>query len=140
MMFTENVWLDFTLAGSLLISWLALAMALLCYARLRKQAGLTQKLYQRLEHNLQVANSGSIGMGKRLLDMERRLTTAGSSVPTAAPASVFKPLLDPDLADAARLIESGLAPDEVARRCGLSRTEASLMQLMHAQVQRVQAA
>lgn len=138
-MFSGNVWLDVALVGTILISWVALAIALLCYARLRKQAGLTQTLYQRLDHNLQVTNSGSIGMGKRLIELERQLTKADNANAPAAVETV-SPSFDPELADAARLIEAGLPADEVARRCGLSRAEASLMQLMHSQVKQVKAA
>jgi len=138
-MFSGNIWLDVALVGTILISWVALAIALLCYARLSKQAGLTQTLYQRLDHNLQVANSGSIGMGKRLIELERQLSKSDDeSKPVAVEA--FNASFDPELADAARLLEAGLPADEVARRCGLSRAEASLMQLMHSQVKQVKAA
>jgi len=139
-MFSGNVWLDVALGGSILISWLALAVALLCYARLRKQAGLTQTLYQRLDHNLQVTNSGSIGMGKRLIELERKLSAEVEADSSPVVAETFKASFDPELADAARLLEAGLPADEVARRCGLSRAEASLMQLMHSQVKQVKAA
>jgi len=139
-MFSGNVWLDLALIGSILISWVALAIALLCYARLRKQASLTQTLYQRLDHGLQVTNSGSIGMGKRLVELERRLSAGDTVGSTPAVAETFNSSFDPELADAARLLEAGLPADEVARRCGLSRAEASLMQLMHSQVKQVKAA
>lgn len=141
-MFSDNVWLDVALVGSILISWLALAVALLCYGRLRKQASLTQTLFQRLDHNLQVTNSGSIGMGKRLIELERRLSGGADSDVggNSVAAEAFTPSFDPELADAARLLEAGLPADEVARRCGLSRAEASLMQLMHSQVKQAKAA
>lgn len=163
---SNNVWMDFALAGSIGISWMALALAFVCYARLRKQSLLTQKLYQRLDHNLQVTSNGSIGMGRRLIALEKQLqqveaneaallasqqpkTTNQPEVVSepelsgddelAVPAAVSRGAalvqgLAPDLADAARLLSAGLATDEVARRCGISRAEASLMQLMHAQV------
>lgn len=146
-MIANDVWMDFALAGSIGISWMAMALALVCYARLRKQSYLTQKLYQRLDHNLQITNNGSMGMGKRLIALEHNLhqvemqDAANSTVKVSAPTvsnSIVEGLA-PDLADAARLLNAGLLPEEVARRCGISRAEASLMQLMHTQVRSVAA-
>ena len=148
-MIASDVWMDFALAGSIGISWMAMALALICYARLRKQSFLTQELYQRLDHNLQTANNGSMGMGKRLIALERNLhqvemqeaantSLASAAVPETSNNSLVEGLA-PDLADAARLLNAGLLPEEVARRCGISRAEASLMQLMHTQVRGVAA-
>jgi hypothetical protein len=145
-MVSSDLWMDFALAGSIGISWMAMALGLICYARLRKQSVLTQKLYQRLDHNLQMTNNGSLGMGKRLIALEQQLhhadlQEAANSVDNAKPEAVSPAGqhiiegLAPDLADAARLLNAGLLPDEVSRRCGISRAEASLMQLMHSQVQ-----
>jgi hypothetical protein len=147
-MIASDVWMNFALAGSICISWMAMALALICYARLRKQSVLTQKLYQRLDHNLQTANNGSMGMGKRLIALERNLhevemqEAANTSLAAAVPETSNNSLVEglaPDLADAVRLLNAGLLPEEVARRCGISRAEASLMQLMHTQVRGVAA-
>lgn len=147
-------WMDFALVGSIVISWMALALALVCYARLRKQSSLTQKLYTRLDHNLQMTNNGSIGMGRRLVALEKQLQQvelqeaanstsrddSGTDQKQAVPqAAALVEGLAPDLADAARLLNAGLGTDEVARRCGISRAEVSLMQLMHSQVKNVAA-
>lgn len=157
-MFGENVWLEVSLASSIVVSWLAMALALLCYSRLRKQATITQRLYEQLDHNLQLTNSGSVGMGKRLLELERKLVKADKKAQqtrhfeisqelkqgpelSSAPTPVAQPVhtsFDSELADAARLLNAGLPSEEVARRCGLSRAEASLMELMHNQVQGAQ--
>ena len=65
------VLMDMVLIGSVVISWIAVAASLYAMLRVRRQASLTEKLYRRLNHDLQVANSGSVGMGKRLLSVER---------------------------------------------------------------------
>ena len=126
--------------GSVIVSWVALALALFCMRRQRQQAELTRKLCERLEHDLKLTNSGSIGMGKRLVAMEKNLqdvriapvqAQAGSA---PAPVAGKHSLVDAQYTDAARLFGAGVSVDEVARRCGLSRAEASLIQLMQAQV------
>lgn len=146
-------WMNFALVGSIAISWMALALGVICYGRLRKQSLLTQKLYTRLDHNLQMTSNGSIGMGRRLVALEKQLQQAelqeaanntsqnnsqsaplenGSNAVSQSVALVEG--LAPDLADAARLLNAGIGTEEVARRCGISRAEVSLMQLMHCQV------
>jgi Protein of unknown function (DUF2802) len=131
-------WLDMALIGSVVISWAAVALSLFCIRRQRHQAMLTRKLYERLEHDLQLTNSGSIGMGKRLVAMEKALqknvkqeTLEPKAKPQPQPS--YSAPVDVSYNDAARLLDAGVDADEVARRCGLSRAEASLMQLMHKQ-------
>jgi len=146
-------WMNFALVGSIAISWVALVLGVICYARLRKQSQLTQKLYTRLDHSLQMTSNGSIGMGRRLVALEKQLQQVelqeaanntpennSQSIPVeqesrTVPQSVaLVEGLAPDLADAARLLNAGIGTEEVARRCGISRAEVSLMQLMHSQV------
>lgn len=127
-------WMDIALLGSATISWVAVFMALYCMQRLRKQSQLTQKLYSRLNHGLEVTNSGSIGMGRRLISLEKKL------VATASKTEENKQQLDGAFEPytlAAQMIDAGVDDAEVARRCGLSRAEASLMQMMHKQVKQV---
>jgi Protein of unknown function (DUF2802) len=131
-------WLDIALIGSVVVSWAAVALSLFCIRRQRHQAMLTRKLYERLEHDLQLTNSGSIGMGKRLVAMEKALQKSAkqeASEPKAKsePQPSYSAPVDVSYNDAARLLDAGVDADEVARRCGLSRAEASLMQLMHKQ-------
>lgn len=131
-------WLDMALIGSVVVSWAAVALSLFCIRRQRHQAMLTRKLYERLEHDLQLTNSGSIGMGKRLVAMEKALQKNArqeAPEPKAEPQSqpAYSAPVDASYNDAARLLDAGVDTDEVARRCGLSRAEASLMQLMHRQ-------
>lgn len=133
-------WFDIALLGSVVVSWAAVILSLFCIRRQRQQAELTRKLYERLDHDLQLTNSGSIGMGKRLVAMEKVLHQHAKQKAQAAEppvqqvhATVTSPVHSA-YNDAARLFDSGVQSEEVARRCGLSRAEASLMQLMHKQV------
>lgn len=111
---------------SLILSLVALAVASYSLIRLRRQAEATDKLYQRLLRDISIANTGSVGVGQRLLAMEKRLQNEAQ-----------KPRIDytndeefQPYAEAAQLFKMGLSSEEVARRCGLSRAEASLMEMM----------
>ena len=133
--------MDWALIGSVVISWVAVALALYVLVRIRRQAAVTEKLYRRLSHDMQVANSGSLGMGKRLLSLERSLNDSlrkqellETKSEQAAQATVTE-LDEVPYAQASLLLSAGLEADDVAKRCGLSRAEASLMALMESHKQ-----
>ncbi|MAZ88206.1 MAG: hypothetical protein CL693_11210 [Cellvibrionaceae bacterium] len=139
MILSESWMLEIGLMVSTFVSVLAVVIAIASVSRMRKQAALTQKLYQRLDHNQQVSNSSAMGMGKRLIALEKQLTQRHqdeqvSGKVSRSPASSTGSVIDEELKDAASLVSAGLDADEVARRCGISRAEASLMKLMHSQV------
>lgn len=119
--------LEIGLAVSLLISVTALVIAFKSLKTSRSQQTNTEQLFQKLTRDLAMSNSGSVGMGQRLLAMEKRLQE---------PQKVDKKIdyyNDEDFqpySQAAQLFKLGLDAEEVARRCGLSRAEASLIQMM----------
>lgn len=136
-MVSEGIVWDAVVLGSLTLSVLSMVIAFACVFRMRKQAVITQKLYQRMDHNLQVSNSSAVGVGKRLVAVERRLKHSNrQQEPSAAPPASAPPMpvIDDELKDAASLLQAGIDPDEVSRRCGISRAEASLLKMMHSQV------
>jgi hypothetical protein len=115
------------LLTSLVISLIALVFALVSYRRVRAQAGETEKLIHKLMREVAASNSGSVGMGQRLLAMEKRLQSDAKK-----PEKIdyynddeFQPY-----SQAAQMFKMGMDCDEVARRCGLSRAEASLLEMM----------
>lgn len=119
--------LEIGLIISLLLSVVALAVALKSLGATRQQQQQAEKLYQRLSKELAASSSGTLGMGQRLLAMEKRLQAA------PAPAKKIDYYNDEDFqpySQAAQLFKMGLDSEEVARRCGLSRAEASLIQVM----------
>ena len=126
-----ELWMDIVLVGSVLISWMAVSVALFCMYRMRRQVMVSQKLYERINHELKVTNSGSIGMGQRLMAVERKLKQPTSKPQAAAVESPGVENLS--YVHAARLISSGVKVEEIARSCGLSRAEASLMETLHRQ-------
>ena len=120
--------LEIGLIISLVLSVIALAVALKSLSRSREQQSQAEKIYQRLSKELALSSSGSVGMGQRLLAMEKRLQTAPQT-----PTQKIDYYNDEDFqpySQAAQLFKMGLDAEEVARRCGLSRAEASLIQMM----------
>ena len=120
--------LEIGLLVCLAISAIALAIALFTFKRLRLQALDTEKLIQRLTREVAASSSGSVGMGQRLLAMEKRLQTSGDKKPEKIDYyndDEFQPY-----SQAAQMFKMGMDAEEVARRCGLSRAEASLLEMM----------
>ncbi|MCE3251556.1 MAG: hypothetical protein K0Q67_566 [Cellvibrio sp.] len=111
-----------------IVSVLALVVALLSLQRVRQQAGANEKLVQKLMREVAASSSGSVGMGQRLLAMEKRLqanATKQSEKIDYYNDDEFQPY-----SQAAQMFKMGMDCDEVARRCGLSRAEASLLEMM----------
>lgn len=131
-------WVDMVLLGAALVSVLSLGMAGVCLTLLRKQAAVHDESQQRLQRELKVTQSSAVGMGKRLLLLEQQLA-AGATTQTPAARTPSAAMAD-NLKDAVSLLNAGLAVEEVARRCGISKAEASLMKLMQSQVHRGEAA
>ncbi|WP_439135661.1 DUF2802 domain-containing protein [Pseudomaricurvus sp.] len=135
MIVSDNVWMDVLVFSALGLSVLSLGAALMCFSTMRKQAAINTALFQKLEKSLQVSESGAVGLGKRLVALEQQFSNSAESGQcqnqTSRPASSVH--LDESLKDAMSLLNAGLSPEEVARRCGISKAEASLMKLMRAQ-------
>lgn len=119
--------LEIGLIISLLLSVIALVLAIKSLSRTREQQAHVEKLFQKLTKEMALSSSGAVGMGQRLLAMEKNLQAA----PKAAQKIDY--YNDEDFqpySQAAQLFKMGLDAEEVARRCGLSRAEASLIQMM----------
>lgn len=111
-----------------IFSVLALAVALHSLQRVRLQAGENEKLIQKLLREVAASSSGSVGMGQRLLAMEKRLQADATKQTEKIDYyndDEFQPY-----SQAAQMFKMGMDCDEVARRCGLSRAEASLLEMM----------
>lgn len=119
--------LEIGLIISLLLSVIALVLAIKSLGRTREQQEHVEKLFQKLTKEMALSSSGAVGMGQRLLAMEKNLQAAPQS------AQKIDYYNDEDFqpySQAAQLFKLGLDAEEVARRCGLSRAEASLIQMM----------
>ena len=119
--------LEIWLLVSTIVGCLALILALIALRQLGLQARVTEKLLQRVMRDIATSNSGSVGMGQRLIAMEKRLE---SQPKTAEKIDYYKDEEFQPYSQAAQLFKMGIECDEVARRCGLSRAEASLLEMM----------
>lgn len=119
--------MEMILVVSLALSFTAIILAYHSFSGMRKQAQANEKLYQRLLRDISIANSGSVGMGQRLLEMEKRLQ---SDEQNRQHIDYSNDEEFQSYSEAAQLFKMGLSSEEVASRCGLSRTEASLMEMM----------
>ena len=119
--------LEVGMSISAVVSVIALTIAVLSLKHVRRQAEVNEKLIQKLMREVAASSSGSVGMGQRLLAMEKRLQEPQT------PDKKIDYYNDEDFqpySQAAQLFKLGLDAEEVARRCGLSRAEASLIQMM----------
>lgn len=117
-------WIHLALAGCALLSVSALAISLVALRASHRQVDQLKSSHRRLESELAVVNSAAIGMGNRLLSMEKRVQQGGGLSDSAAGPS------GQPYTEANQLFRMGMDVDEVSRRCGLSRAEASLLQAM----------
>jgi len=118
---------DIALIASLVLSLLALLIASISLKSSRRQAAQNEKLIQKLMREIAASNNGSVGMGQRLLAMEKRLQ---STPKQSEKIDVYNDDEFQPYSQAAQMFQMGLDADEVARRCGLSRAEASLLEVM----------
>lgn len=119
--------LEIGLIISLLLSVIAVIFSIKSFLLARQQEAQAEKIFQRLTREVAVSNTGSVGMGQRLLAMEKRLQVAPQ---TAKKIDYYSDEDFQPYSQAAQLFKMGLDSEEVARRCGLSRAEASLIQMM----------
>lgn len=97
------------------------------FIKQRRSEKRAQQLAVALRKEIQAMSGSTIGMGKRIVDIESKLT-----------ASLEKQFeleqRDPDdvvYSQAARLVEMGANVDDLVHSCGIGRPEAELMTLMH---------
>lgn len=112
----------------LALSLIALTVALLAFSQTRRQAVETDKLIQRLTREVAASSSGSVGMGQRLLAMEKRVQASADK--KAEKIDYYNDDEFQPYSQAAQMFKMGMDAEEVARRCGLSRAEASLLEMM----------
>lgn len=112
---------------SLFFSVLAMVIAFICLKRVQQQTQATEKLLQKAMREIAASTSGSVGMGQRLIAMEKRLQTQDKK---AEKIDYYNDEEFQPYSQAAQLFKMGIDCDEVARRCGLSRAEASLLEMM----------
>lgn len=93
----------------------------------RNSEARAKKLAIALRKEIQAMAGSTIGMGKRILDIEAKLSSSLEK-------QFELEQRDPDdvvYSQAARLVEMGANVDDLVHSCGIGRPEAELMTLMH---------
>lgn len=122
---------------ALLLATLGFIMALICYSNLRQLKRRlvearqeTHLLVKALRNETHAMGSGAIGVGQRLVEVEKRLNS------TMERQMEFEQR-DPGslpYAYAVRLVEMGASAEDLINNCGLARVEAELITLVHSEL------
>lgn len=106
----------------LLLAGLAI-MALVQTRRLQRQLDAHKLELTEFKRKLLTVNRGTVGVGQHLSALEKRLLSGLNKVEKQS----LKEMSMLSYGDAARLVEQGVDPDLLVKRCGMSRGEAELM-------------
>ncbi|MBV0934558.1 DUF2802 domain-containing protein [Marinobacterium sp. A346] len=110
-----------------LVACVAAAVCIYALVRLKRQERQHQALINVLRNEIRAMTNGSIGMGKRLMAIERKLNITVEKQQELENR-------DPGVLaynQAAKLMEMGASVDDLVRNCGIGRPEAELMALLH---------
>ena len=123
---------------------LVLILSLFSLKRQRQQQQLQSLSMQSLQRDLRALANAAVGVGERVLEIERhqrkhpavetQSQQANSSVPQ--PATQSEPLefynsASQPYEQAIRMAQTGATADDIVNVCGLSQSEAELVAMMH---------
>jgi hypothetical protein len=117
-------WLNFVL---LILALGASVASVVLFLRVQKQERQHQALINVLRNEISAMTNSSIGMGRRLIEVEQKLNMT-------ADKQLELENRDPGVLaynQAARLMEMGADVDDLVKNCGIGRPEAELMALLH---------
>lgn len=129
------------------------AAVVMLWLKLQKQSVKFNLQLQKIQQEIAVVSSSALGFGQRVIALEKQVQSIKilSQAPVVPTTSVkeeaviereIKPVYQErsssyyqedefkSYSDAAQLFSMGFSSEEVAQRCGLSRAEASLLQVM----------
>lgn len=122
---------------ALVLAALGLGLSLVCFSHIRQlkehltdARNETYLLVKALRNETHAMGSGSIGVGQRLVEVEKRLNS------TMERQMEFEQR-DPGslpYAYAVRLVEMGATAEDLIQNCGLARVEADLITLVHSEL------
>lgn len=132
------------LVGSVLLSWVALAFALISLSRIKRQELSVAQGLSELQESLKINNSGLVGMGRKLLLIEKNIapsiqnSSAKSFQQIGARklAAVGAKQSDLSVANAIALLKQGMSPAQVVSATGLSSAEVNLMAMLNRPLER----
>jgi len=128
-----------SISDVLMISVVAiLVMSLFSFRRQRKLQQLQSVSLQLLQRDLRALANAAVGVGGRVLEIERQqrkrpaLVSTQENIQTSssAPAEFYNSSNQP-YEQAIRMAQTGASVDDIVNVCGLSRSEADLVSMMH---------
>jgi len=109
------------------VTLIAVLCCFILFRRLKKHERQYQALINVLRNEIQAMTNGSIGMGRRLLEVEQKLNITAEKqleLENRDPGNMA-------YNQAAQLMEMGADVDDLVKNCGIGRPEAELMALLH---------
>ena len=120
-----------------------LVTSLFSLKRQRKQQALQSLSMQALQRDLRALANAAVGVGERVLEVERHQrkhhfdrqpqqdnAPATFSTPVSAPVEFYSTANQP-YEQAIRMAQTGACVDDIVNICGLSVSEAELVEMMH---------
>ncbi len=104
-----------------------LLLALFALYRQQRKNRSTTDLLQRTQNDLRALINASVGMGERMLEMERRQRRLAER---QEQLDIYDAANQP-YEQAIRMAQNGSEIEELVDICGLSKTEAELIKIMH---------
>lgn len=121
------IWI--ALGGMALFSIAGWVMAWRSTARVEQLKQELDSMQSDLRRELAAVNMGSVGVGQRLITVEKRINLILEKQQDVTASNGYLPY-----SEAADLMERGAEVKHLIDRCGLSEAEAELMSLMRGQV------
>lgn len=119
------LWAAASIAG--IIAVYAMVQVFSLRRQLEQSKHETQMLVQSLRNEAHAMGSGSIGVGQRLLEVEKKLNETLERLDNLEQKDVGSLPYN----HAIRLVEMGATADDLVENCGLARGEADLIALVH---------
>ncbi len=116
-----------------------LMTSLVLYRQQRKQFQSQAVTMQSLQRDLRALANAAVGVGGRVMELERQQrkqpqvvqsVQPTASVAPVAPVEVY-PLSNQPYEQAIQMVHTGASVDDIVNVCGLSRSEAELISMMH---------
>jgi hypothetical protein len=124
------------LVGVVVISWVAVALALVSLVKVKRQEAIVHDAMQELKRTVDIGNSGLMGMGRKLLSIEKNMQRSKrqtSAISVSAPPAHG---LAPNSSDQGQyqqvgeMLAQGLSVSQVASATGMSQAEVSLLAML----------
>ena len=124
-------------ATSAAIAAIALVFSFLMCAGLQRNIKRQANVLLRMEQEMKVIEQGAVGMGQRILQLEKEHRKAAVNIADKPQVKLAvaaqQPLVDSGHSRAISLLQAGLDVAEVAHQCHMSQAEASLLKLINPQ-------